>query len=113
MFSFLKKRKNEDGPAHRRDMAKRLNGRAIKYVIERKDNADTVIGRAGAIVVKGDELVVYEASEVLFRSAIVDTSISELMSLEGAVLTGKDLEHGGAQRTIIAYYTYYLKSQER
>jgi len=33
----------------------------------------------------------------------------KLLSLEGVILTAPDLEHGCAERTIIAYYTYYRK----
>jgi len=35
--------------------------------------------------------------------------MSELMSLEGVILSGPDYEQGGKERTVIAYYTYYRK----
>ena len=31
------------------------------------------------------------------------------LSKDGVVLTGPDLEHGGKERTVIAYYVYYRK----
>jgi hypothetical protein len=32
---------------------------------------------------------------------------SELLSLEGAIITAPDLENGGIMRTVIAYYVYF------
>jgi len=112
MFDFLKKFVKKDDPdsvAFRRSMAKKLNGRAIKYVTERKNDADLVVGRAGALIIKDDEFIVFSSSDIVFRAVIDEMHASELMSLEGAILTAPDIEHGGEMRTIIAYYTYYLK----
>ena len=43
------RKKREDSPAFRRDMAKKIDGMSIKYVTERHDDSDTsgdsVIGR--------------------------------------------------------------------
>jgi hypothetical protein len=38
-----------------------------------------------------------------------DLQIWELLSRDGVVLTGPDLENGGVERTVIAYYVYYRK----
>jgi hypothetical protein len=121
MFKFIKnlRNKNVNSKNFKRDMAKRLDGRAIKYVTERtQDNEtvsnetvsnDSVIGRDGALILKGDELLVYSSADVVFRVKVDEMSASELLSMEGVILTGSDIEHGGIERTVIAYYTYYLK----
>lgn len=112
MFKFIKrltKSKNENSKNFKRDMANHLNGRAIKYVTERIDNVDSVIGRSGALILKEDELLVYSSADVVFRVKIDQLTASELLSLEGAILTGPDIEHDNKIRTVIAYYTYYLK----
>ncbi len=110
MFEFLKLGKNKEGSrAFRRKMAASLNGRHIKYVTERENYEDSVIGREGALIVKEDELLVYSSADVVFRAKIDQLDASELMSKEGAILTGPDIEHGGRMRTVIAYYTYYIK----
>ena len=92
-------------------MAKKLDGRAIKYVTERTPDGETVIGKSGALIVKGDELLVYSSADVVFRCHVDEMTASELMSLGGAIITAPDLEHGGAERTVTAYYTDHLNNR--
>ena len=101
------KSKNPESPRYRYDMAKRICGHHIKYVTERIDNVDEVIGRSGSLNMRDDELLVYASFDVLMRCKIVDMEASELLSKDGVVITAPDLEHGGRMRTIIAYYVYY------
>ncbi len=90
-------------------MAYAVSGQHIKYVTEKKNGVDEVIGRNGGLNIRNDEFIVYASSDVLFRCAVDDLKIWELLSRDGVVLTGPDLEHGGAERTVIAYYVYYRK----
>ena len=110
-FRRLFKPKKATGRRFREEMANHLDRRAIKYVTERKpgENVDSVIGKAGELLRRGDEILVIAGDGILFRGKIADTAMSELMSLEGVIFTGRDLEHGGIERTVIAYYTYYRK----
>ena len=113
MGLFKKKVKKEDTPEYRRKMAERLADKHIKYVSERIDGIENIIGREGALNLRDGEFIVFcavrgDKHEVLFRANVDELSAWELLSLEGVVLTAPDLEHGGAVRTIIAYYTYYL-----
>ena len=111
MGLFRKKVKKEDTPEYRRKMAERLDGKHIKYVSERIEGIEEIIGREGALNLKDDEFLVFSAvkdgHEVLFRAKVDELSAWELLSLEGVVLTAPDLEHGGEVRTVIAYYKYY------
>jgi hypothetical protein len=113
MFNFFKKsRKSGDGMSER-DIYAKLDGRAIKYVTERlpgSDTSDSVVGKEGALIIREDELIVYASVNVVFRAKIPELTASELMSLEGVILTAPDMTADGRVRTIIAYYTYYLKS---
>ncbi len=114
MFKFLKvwtKSRNTNSPRYRRDFARELDGMKIKYVTERHGDNDDVIGKNGALIVKPDEdvFLVYAESEVLFRCHIPELSAWILLSGDGVVLTAPDIEHGGQERTIIAYFTYYRK----
>lgn len=111
MFDFLKKKKKEDSRAFRIEMAKRLAGRAIKYCTERDpaDSSDTVIGHAGSLSIKDDEFIVLSSSDIVFRCKITDLRAWELMSNDGAMLSGPDLTQNGRERTIMVYYTYYIK----
>lgn len=119
-------KKREDSAAERRRMAKRLDGMALKYVVERDSDeaegadgevaaqsgaaADRVIGRSGALILKEDRLLVYSDADVIFRARVDSLSMGMLLSGDGVILEGNDEENGGRHRKIIAYFTYYLKT---
>ena len=101
------KSKNPESKRYRYDMAKRICGHHVKYVTERIDNVDEVIGRSGGLNIKDDELLVFASADVLMRCKIEQMQALELLSTDGVVITAPDLEHGGRERTIIVYYVYY------
>ena len=107
LFRLFKKKRSEDPDGW--EMAEKLNGKHIKYVTERREDEDYVIGKEGALIVKGDELLVFSSADVVFRCKIDELQASELLSLEGVILKAPDIEHGGEYRNVIAYYTYYIK----
>ena len=89
----------------RRNMAKKLHGMHIKYAEERfPDQDDVIIGREGALLVRGKEFMIFSSQHDVFRSKTDESDFSELMSLGGAVITGFDLL-SGKERTIIVHYT--------
>lgn len=106
------KRKNVNSKRYKKNMAEHLNGMSIKCVTERINGIEEVVGRSGAIISKNGELIVFSSKEVVLRTKIEDMSAWELLSLEGVVITAPDLEHDGEERTIIAYYTYWRKTEE-
>ena len=103
------KSKNPDSKQYRWDMARSVCGQHIKYVTEKRDGVDEVIGRNGGLNIRNDEFIVYASADVVFRCKVDELKIWELLSKDGVVLTGPDLEHGGVERTIIAFYVYYRK----
>lgn len=105
----LWKSKNPDSKKFRREMALAVNGQHIRYVTEKRNDVDEVIGRNGGLNIRNDEMIVFASADILFRCKIDELQIWELLSRDGVVLTGPDLEHGGAVRTVIAYYVYYRK----
>lgn len=109
LFKKLTKSKNPDSKKFRREMAYAVSGQHIKYVTEKRDGVDEVIGRNGGLNIRNDELIVYASADILFRCPVDELQIWELLSRDGVVLTGPDIEHGGAERTVIAYYVYYRK----
>ena len=110
LLQKLTKSKNPDSKRYKRDMAKHLDGRALKCVLEKKsDGIEEVIGHDGSIIVKDDELLVYASMDVVLRTKINCLSAWELLSLEGVVITAPDIEHGGEVRSIVAYYKYWRK----
>ncbi len=96
-------------PAYRRKMAQKIAGQQIKYTTERIDDNDLVIGRTGALILREDELLVYASQDVVFRAKVPTLTVSELMSRDGVILTAPDLTKGGQVRTVIAYYSDYIK----
>ena len=109
LFKRLTKSKNPDSKRFRRDMAYAVCGQYIKYVTEKKDGVEEVIGRNGGLNIRNDEFIVYASADVLFRCPVDEIQLWELLSKDGVVITGPDYEHGGVERTIIAFYVYYRK----
>ena len=109
LFSRLRKNKNPESKKYRWEMATAICGQHIKYVTEKKDDVDEVIGRNGGLNIRDDEFIVYASADVVFRCKVDELQIWELLSRDGVVLTGPDIEHGGQVRTVIAYYVYYRK----
>ena len=107
VMEFLTKSKNPNSKRYKWDMARRISGYHVKYVSERIDNVDEVIGKSGSLNIKDDELLVYASFDVLMRCKIEEMEAAELMSHDGVVITAPDLEHGGKIRTVIVHYVYY------
>lgn len=107
-FKKLTKSKDPNSKRSRWDMAQMVAGKHIKYVTEKQDDVDVVIGREGGFNIREGDLIVYASSKVLFRAEIDNLQIWELLSKDGVVLTGYDKE-SGLDRTIIAHYVYYRK----
>ena len=102
--------KNENTKRFKKEMAHKLDKRAIKYCSERDAEAgETIIGKNGMINLRDGELILLSSEQVVFRAKIEELTASELLSLEGVILTGNDLEHGGVMRTVVAYYTDFYK----
>ena len=101
------KSKNPDSKRYKWDMARQMCGHHIKYVTEKRDDVDEVIGRSGGLNIRDDELIVFASADVIMRCKIEQMQAWELLSKDGVVITAPDLEHGGVERTIIVYYVYY------
>lgn len=110
MGLFGKKKNDPNSKKFRWEMARSVEGQHIKYVTEKKDGeVDEVIGRNGGLNIRGEEFIVYASAKVLFRCKVDDLQIWELLSKDGVVLTGPDIESEGRVRTVVAYYVYYRK----
>ena len=101
------KSKNPDSKRYKWDMARQMCGHHIKYVTEKRNDVDEVIGRSGGLNIRDDELLVFASADVIMRCKIEQMQAWELLSKDGVVITALDLEHGGVERTIIVYYVYY------
>ena len=101
------KSKNINSKRYKKDLAAYLDKRAIKCVTERIDGVEEVVGKAGAIIKKDDELLIFSGGDVIMRTKIDNLYAWELMSLDGVVITAPDIEHDNKTRTVIAFYSYW------
>ena len=107
MFKFFsKKKKNPNSKQYRWEMAKQMSNHHIRYVTEKINGVDEVIGRNGGLNIRDDELLVFASADVVFRCAEEDVRCAELLSRDGVVVQGVNT-HTGAEDTVVAYYVYY------
>ena len=83
----------------------KLDGRLVKYVV-RGSPEEIVLGKEGRIMAPGGFVAVSCGDRDVFRSEAGQVQCSELMSLEGAVLSGFNTILG-QEDTVVAYYKYY------
>lgn len=108
VFSKIFNRKKDPSSlAYKREMAKMISNKRIRYVGEKKDGVEEVIGKGGSISIRDDEILLFASADVLLRAKIADMDASELLSKDGVIITAPDLEHGGVVRTVVVYYVYY------
>ena len=106
-FDIFKKKKAEDTFAFRMQMARKIAHQRLRYVTERVDDTELIIGRSGGFNIRNEKFIVSADNRVVFRCDIKDMQASELLSKEGAIITAPDLERDGEIRTIIVYYVYF------
>ena len=107
MFKLFSRKKDPNSRAYRWEMARQMANHHIRYVTEKIEGVDEVIGRNGGLNIRNDEMIVFASSDVIFRCKIDQMQAWELLSKDGVVITAPDLEHGGRERTIIVFYVYY------
>ena len=86
-----------------------LHGHLIKYVTERVDGNDNVVGRGGSISIRDDTLLLFSSERILLRASLESLEASYLLSGDGVVLTAPNLEENGHVRSYIAYFVYHRK----
>jgi hypothetical protein len=89
---------------------RKLHGREIRYVSKRDSTTyvENVIGKNGEIVVTNDEFSLVCNNKIIFSSSIKNLCGSDMMSLDGMILTSYNNDIG-ADEKIIVYYKYYRK----
>lgn len=106
-MSLFNRKKPEEKLSFKLEMAEKMIRNRLRYATERDGDTDSVIGKNGGFNVRDGQLIVSADNRVIFRCNIEEMSVSELMSLEGVIITAPDIESGGKVRTIICYYVYY------
>ena len=109
-FSRLfSKSKDTSSYSFRLERAKSLHGQAVKYVTERNDGNEDIIGRGGALAIHEDKFIVDSSGDRIFVCYIKDLEASWLMSGNGAVISGPNLLEDGKERTITVHFVYHRK----
>ena len=108
-FEKLVRKKAPGSASARKSRAMELHGQAIKYVTERVDDNDNVVGRGGSISVRNGQLLLFSSDKILLRADITALDASYLLSGDGVVLTAPNLEEAGKERRYVAYFVYYRK----
>ena len=109
-FSKIFKGSNKYGSySDRLNRAKSLHGQVIKYVTERVNDNDDVIGRGGALTVKEDCFIVDSSGDRLFMCKIAELDASMLMSGDGVIISGPNMLEDGKKRVITVHFVYHRK----
>lgn len=110
IFKKIFKVGNKPGTyAYRLEKAKELHGQVVKYVTERREDNEDVIGRGGAMAMHGDTFIVDASGERIFVCNISELDTAMLMSGDGVILSGPNLLENGKHREIIVHFVYYRK----
>ncbi len=113
VMSFFKKlfgkSKNTSSYAYRLEQARSLHGQPVKFVTERREDNEDVIGRGGALAIHGDTFIVDSSGERLFVCEISKLEVSTLMSGDGVIIGGPNLLQDGKYRSIIVHFVYHRK----
>ena len=112
-MSFFKKLfgigKKEGSYAYRLEKAKELHGQVVKYVTERRNDNDDVVGRGGALTVKDGRFIVDSSGDRLFVCEVGELDVSWLMSGNGVIVSGPNLLEEGRVRTLTVHFVYHRK----
>ena len=92
-----------------RQIAEKLNDYHIKYAVIKTDTDDIIVGRDGHVnIVDDDCFELVFGVESAFRFKIDEMTIWEFMSLDGATVTGFDL-NDDYEKTFVIYYDKHLE----
>lgn len=112
-MSFWKKLfgigKNPDSVAYKIEQAKKLSGEVVKYVTERINDNDDIVGRGGALTLVDDRFIIDSSGERLFVCDVKCLDISWLMSGNGVIIKGPNLLENGRIRTLTVHFVYHRK----
>jgi len=101
-------KKDASSPAFRHNFARNINNRHVRYVTERFEGIEEVVGKEGHINIlpDGEHLAVTCGITEIFKAKIDDLCMWTLMSNDGVVLEGYDLVTE-RHREVTAFYLYY------
>ena len=109
LFGLFSVGKSTTSKQFRRKKAQQLHGQAIRYVTEMRNGNEDVVGKGGNLSVRNGELLVFSSSEIIMRAIVDELDVSDLMSGDGVIISGNNLEEGGKFRRLTVHYVYHRK----
>lgn len=107
---LLGRDKNPKTYAYKLRKAKELHGQVIKYVTERRNDNEDVVGKGGSLCIHKDCFIVSCTNvDRLFKCRIEELEASDLMSGDGVIISGPNMYDEGKKRTITVHFVYYRK----
>lgn len=103
------KGKSTDSYSFKLKRAQELHGNPVKYVTEHVADNEDVVGKGGALCLKGDEFIIDTSGERLFVCDVKDMEASYLMSGDGVIISGPNKLEGGKFRKLTVHFVYYRK----
>ena len=100
---------NTSSYSYRLKKARELHAQPVKYVTERRNDNDDVIGRGGSIALHGDKFIVDSSGDRVFVCPVAELEVARLMSGDGVVIKGPDEMHNSQVRTITVHFVNYIK----
>ena len=79
-----------------------FNGKSISYAVERINGEEITLGKAGAITVTEQEIVIVCNGTEVFRCLTKGATIATLMSGNGCDIKG--IDQNGKDRHVVAYF---------
>lgn len=100
--------KKENSKKHKLAQAEKFNNLVIESVTERIEGEEILIGKSGSISMKDNLFIICCEGKTVFQGNVYEISISELMSRNGIIIRGTDIETQ-RDRCVVAHFSYYRK----
>ena len=106
-YRFIKA-KNVKSQRYKKELAGKICSHSIKYAtVSLGDQGDKVVGRDCVCSFDDGYFSISGGGAPIFKASMKDVKLFELMSLDGAVISGSDECSGGEYREITVHYSYY------
>lgn len=107
-YRFIKA-KNVRSQRYKKELAKKICSHGIKYAtVSLGEQGDKVVGRDCLCTFDDEYFKVSDGGGALiFKAPMADVRLFELMSLDGAVISGRDETNNGEYTEITVHYSYY------
>ena len=107
-YRFIKA-KNVKSLRYKKELAGTICSHHIKYAtVSLGESGDKVVGRDCVCTADDEYFKISDGSgSLLFKASMEDVKLFELMSLDGAVISGKNECDGGKFTEMTVHYSYY------